>query len=106
MKKVLALAPHTDDIELGCGGFLSKLSSFPAATIHAVAFTSAQPLSKGNPVEEFRKAMGIAGIPNHKFVGLEPRKLPSQRQKVLDYLWDLNQKSIEDGKPIDIGLSS
>jgi len=24
--KILALSPHTDDIELGCGGFLSKLS--------------------------------------------------------------------------------
>ena len=23
-KKILALAPHTDDVELGCGGLLSK----------------------------------------------------------------------------------
>ena len=37
--KVLALAPHTDDIELGCGGLLSKYKD--GAEIDAIAFKSA-----------------------------------------------------------------
>ena len=41
-KKILVLAPHTDDIELGCGGLLSRYKD--SAEIDAIAFTSAQPL--------------------------------------------------------------
>ena len=37
MKKVLALSPHTDDIELGCGGFLSRLKE-EGASISVINF--------------------------------------------------------------------
>ena len=61
--KVLALAPHTDDIELGCGGFLSKLNNEnPNIEIHSISFSSAQPLSIGDPVEEFKSAISILNI--------------------------------------------
>ena len=41
--RILALAAHTDDIELGCGGLLSKFKN--TSQIDAVAFSEAQPLS-------------------------------------------------------------
>ena len=60
-KKVLALAPHTDDVELGCGGFLSKLTK-EKVIVDVISFSEAQPLSVGDPVQEFRDAMKIIGI--------------------------------------------
>ena len=88
-KKILALAPHTDDVELGCGGVLSKYKD--TAEIDVVAFTAAQPLSKGNPVDEFKNAMDLVNA-NVTFLNYEPRVLNIQRQRVLDTLWKLNQE--------------
>ena len=85
IKKVLALAPHTDDIELGCGGFLSKLKE--QSTIHAIAFSEAQPLSVGNPVDEFNDAMAVINA-SYEFLDLKPRYFHENRQEILDYLWN------------------
>ena len=87
--KVLALAPHTDDIEIGCGGLLSKLKD--TAHIDAIAFTEAQPLSIGSPVEEFKESMNIVNATT-KFINLKPRILNEQRQIILDMLWKLNNE--------------
>jgi len=89
--KVLALAPHTDDIELGCGGFLSKLKKENSnIEIDAISFSSAQPLSIGDPVEEFKSAMSILDI-DGEFLDFTPRVFHQQRQDILDYLWNRNQ---------------
>ena len=87
-KKVLALAPHTDDIELGCGGLLSKLKDI---SIHAVAFSEAQPLSVGNPVDEFNDAMKVINA-SHEFLDFKPRYFHEKRQEILDYLWNKSQE--------------
>jgi LmbE family N-acetylglucosaminyl deacetylase len=87
--KVLALAPHTDDIEIGCGGLLSKLKS--TAHIDAIAFTEAQPLSTGSPVDEFKESMKIVNATT-KFMNLKPRIMNEQRQIILDMLWKLNNE--------------
>ena len=89
-KKILALAPHTDDIELGCGGLLSKYKD--TAQIDVIGFTAAQSLSKGDPVKEFYKAMSFIKA-NVKFLNYEPRVLFEQRQRILNFLWELNQKN-------------
>jgi LmbE family N-acetylglucosaminyl deacetylase len=88
-KKILALAPHTDDIELGCGGLLSRFKN--EAEIDVIAFTAAQPLSEGNPVDECKNAMKLVGA-NVEFLNFEPRVLNIQRQRVLDTLWKRNQE--------------
>ncbi len=92
IKKVLALAPHTDDIELGCSGFLSKLKK-QSAQIDAVSFSAAQPLSVGNPVEEFKDAMSILNI-DGEFLDFKPRYFHEKRQDILDYLWNRNKDNI------------
>ena len=89
--KVLALAPHTDDIELGCGGFLSKLKNEnPNIEIHSISFSSAQPLSIGDPVEEFKSAMSILNIEG-EFLDFTPRMFHQQRQDILEFLWNRNK---------------
>ena len=40
-KKVLVLAPHTDDGELGAGGFISKLIE-DGADVYYMAFSTAE----------------------------------------------------------------
>ena len=86
--RILALAAHTDDIELGCGGLLSKFKN--TSQIDAVAFSEAQPLSNGSPVNEFKKSMDMVGA-NTTFMGLKPRIMNEQRQIILDKLWNLNK---------------
>ena len=71
-KKVLALAPHTDDVELGCGGYLSKLTK-NKVVVDVIAFSEAQPLSVGDPVQEFENAMEIIGVNKTDFLGYRPR---------------------------------
>ena len=89
--KVLALAPHTDDVELGCGGFLSKLKKQYDSKIDVVAFSEAQPLSIGSPVDEFKTAMSIINVNNVEFLGHKPRYFHERRQEILDFLWQKNK---------------
>lgn len=89
MKKILAIAPHTDDIELGCGATLHRFKD--TYEIHALAITSAQPLAIGDPVEEFYEAMKMVGAKT-TFLDYQPRTLGEYRQKVLDYFWNLQKK--------------
>ena len=90
-KRVLALAPHTDDIELGCGGFLSKLKK-QSAEIDAIAFSEAQPLSTGNPVNEFIEAMSVIDT-GGCFLDFKPRYFHEQRQEILDLMWNWNKNN-------------
>lgn len=90
MKKILAIAPHTDDIELGCGATLHKYKD--QYHIDAIAISSAQPLAKGDPVQEFYDAMKIIGA-NVSFLDFQCRTLNERRQDLLDYFWQLQQKN-------------
>lgn len=87
-KKILAIAPHTDDIELGCGAALSKLSY--EYDIDVIGITSAQPLSTGDPVQEFYEAMSYLRA-NVVFLDFKPRILSQMRQELLDYFWKCNR---------------
>ena len=44
-KNILALAPHTDDIEIGCGGTLNR---YKDSNIYVAAFSYAPPVVGGN----------------------------------------------------------
>tara|TARA_A100001515_G_scaffold84853_1_gene67428 strand:+ start:2258 stop:2863 length:606 start_codon:yes stop_codon:yes gene_type:complete len=90
-KKVLALAPHTDDVELGCGGYLSKLTK-NKVVVDVIAFSEAQPLSVGDPVQEFENAMEIIGVNKTHFLGYRPRYFHERRQDILECLWNTNKK--------------
>lgn len=89
---VLALAPHTDDVELGAGGTLVRLLE-EGHTVHVAAFSTAKESLPANSdpdrlKNEFVAAMRLLGLPDaqiHVF-DYPVRKLSYSRQEVLENL--------------------
>jgi LmbE family N-acetylglucosaminyl deacetylase len=96
-KRVLVLAPHTDDGEFGCGGTLARLVD-AGAEVRYVAFSIAtRSLPDGFPpdtlAQEVREATAELGIPKAGLVvhNFEVRSFPDHRQEILELLislWD------------------
>lgn len=95
-QRVLAVGAHTDDIEIGCGAFLSRLSD-RGAQIEAIAFSRAEgSLPEEFPRDtlevEFRESMKVIGLTEGVHVeGLPVRHFPEHRQLVLERLVELNR---------------
>src|SRR5438105_1483534 len=92
MQRVLVLAPHTDDAELGCGGTIARLLR-EGGEVFVAAFSTAEgslPLGAAPTRlrDEFRSSMQILGIPPSKtFVfGYQVRRLSYYRQELLEEL--------------------
>ncbi len=90
--RVLVLAPHTDDGELGCGGTLSKLIE-RGATVHYVAFSICEEsvpegFARDILATEVKKSTQNLGIdPDHLIVLRYPvRHFPQYRQDILEDL--------------------
>jgi len=91
-QKVLILAPHTDDGELGCGGYIAKLVE-QGKDVYYTAFSICEnSVRSGFPddilEQEVKKATKVLGIPPsnlfiHKF---EARQFPKVRQEILEIL--------------------
>lgn len=99
-KNVLVLAPHTDDGELGAGGFLHKLSAL-GAKIHYVAFSTAQEsLPEGLPDDtlsmEVKKAICHLGISEITILDYPVRNFYEYRQSILDDLIKIRNQSAFD----------
>lgn len=92
IKRILVLAPHTDDGEFGCGGSIAKFIE-QGKDVHYVAFSTAEKsVPKGLPknileteVKEATKRIGIppANLIIYKY---EVRKLNYIRQEILEEL--------------------
>jgi len=54
-KRVLALSPHTDDIELGCGGTMARWMDDGAAMFTAAFSTAEASLPPGSPPDRLRE---------------------------------------------------
>jgi LmbE family N-acetylglucosaminyl deacetylase len=96
-RKILILAPHTDDAELGCGGTISRFVE-EGADIHVAAFSTAEEsLPAGMPPDtlrrEFMEALPMLGVPEENLTVHEfpVRKLSYHRQEVLEQLVDLRR---------------
>lgn len=97
-KKVLVLAPHTDDAELGCGGTIARLLE-EGVDVHIAVFSTAEEsLPSGVPhgtlKDEFYSAMAVMQIPlaNLTVHDYPVRRLSYHRQEVLESLIDLRAK--------------
>lgn len=89
-KNVLVLAPHTDDGELGAGGFLSKLA-MNGANIKYIAFSSAaESLPEGFPkdtlVKEVKLATSVLSVFDVAVKDYPVRNFDLHRQAILDDL--------------------
>lgn len=95
---VLILAPHTDDGELGAGGFISKLIEEGANVYYAAFSTAAESIPVGFPkdiltteVKAATKELGI--LPENLFIfNYSVRKLNYVRQEILEELIKLKRK--------------
>ncbi len=91
-KNILVLAPHTDDGELGAGGFIKKLTN-SGSVVSYVAFSSCEKsVPEGYPKDTFRKevkdATKVLGIKNEnlKILDYEVREFTYRRQDILEDL--------------------
>lgn len=88
--RVLVLAPHTDDGELGCGGTIAKFIQ-GGNEVYYVAFSSAEKsVPAGMPKDilrhEVRQATRVLGILSENLILLnyEVRDFPLHRQDILE----------------------
>jgi LmbE family N-acetylglucosaminyl deacetylase len=94
-KRVLVLAPHTDDGEFGCGGTMARLVE-AGAEVRYVAFSIAtKSLPEGfapdTLAREVREATAELGIPEAQLTvhDFEVRTFPERRQDILELLIEL-----------------
>jgi len=89
--KVLVLAPHTDDGEIGCGATIAKFIE-EGSEVFYIAFSSARKSLKERGLDEFtlvkevKKATALLGIKDENLIILnyDVREFPAQRQNILD----------------------
>ena len=97
-RRVLVLAPHTDDGEFGCGGTMARLVE-AGVEVRYVAFSIAtKSLPEGfapdTLAREVRDATSTLGIPADRLCvhDFEVRAFPEHRQEILELLIDLWQE--------------
>jgi LmbE family N-acetylglucosaminyl deacetylase len=91
-RRVLVLAPHTDDGEFGCGGTMARLVE-AAAEVRYVAFSTATKslpagFSAGTLTRECREATAELGIADEHLTvhDFDVRTFPQFRQEILELL--------------------
>ncbi|MFM1651929.1 PIG-L deacetylase family protein [Brevibacillus sp. B_LB10_24] len=96
-QRVLVLAPHTDDAELGCGGFMARLVEEKTSVFVAAFSTARESVPEGSPhdtiLREFYRAMAILEVPPDRlFVCDYPvRRFSDHRQDILEDLRKLRR---------------
>ena len=96
--RILVLAPHTDDGELGCGGTIAKFCVEGREVWYAAFCLCAKSLPAHLPADtlaqECTKATAVLGIPPERLLlfNYEVRELPQYRQQILEELLQLNKR--------------
>lgn len=98
-KKILVLAPHTDDGEIGCGGTIARFVE-EGAEVFYVAFSSARKslkergLDENTLIAEVKEATSVLGIKPDNLIIFDynVREFPSKRQEILDDIIKLRNR--------------
>lgn len=101
MRRILVLAPHTDDGEIGCGGAIAKFIE-EGKELYYVAFSIARTsaVQNGFPENileiEVKKAVNVLGILRDHLIlyDFPVRRFPEVRQEILEKMIKL-RKEIE-----------
>lgn len=97
MKKIIAFAPHTDDIELGCGGSISRFID-EGHEVYYIAFSICEEwVPKEYPSNileiEAKKSAEFLGIKesNIKLYKFRATELWKVRDKIFDIMYEMNR---------------
>ncbi|HEY0679724.1 MAG TPA: PIG-L deacetylase family protein [Chitinophagaceae bacterium] len=91
-KRILILAPHTDDGELGCGGSIARYAEETPDVFYLAASTCRRSLPHDWPPDtletEVRNATRILGVPEQNLLLLDydVRRFKETRQQILEDL--------------------
>lgn len=97
-ERIFILAPHTDDGELGCGGFIAKHIATGSEVFYIAFSTCSDSLPKELPADtlavECQAATEALGIPDTHLVLFDftVRHLQAKRQEILEELILLKNK--------------
>ena len=101
-KNILVLAPHTDDGELGCGGFISKSINLGSCVTYVAFSTAIESVPEGFPkdvlTKELKEATKRLGIKKENLIifNYQVRNLNFKRQHILEDLIKIrNQNSYD-----------
>jgi len=86
--QVLALSPHTDDVELGAGGTIAKLTE-NGIKVSMISFSWCGEEENKKAV---KTASEILSIKKLELFDFKRRTFPEQRQEILQVLYDYNQQ--------------
>lgn len=96
--RILILAPHADDGELGCGGTIAKFIR-EGAKVYYAAFSMAEEsvpphMPRNALTKEIKNATSVLGIKedNLFLYKYKVRRLPEHRQDILEDLVGLNKR--------------
>ncbi len=91
-EKILILSPHTDDAELGAGGFISQLLEEEKNILWVVFSSARESVPKNMPIDtlsvEFKNVMKSIGLEKNNYLLLDyvVRRLNEKRQDILEML--------------------
>jgi N-acetylglucosamine malate deacetylase 1 len=97
-KRVMILAPHTDDGEFGCGGTIAKLLEQGAEVFYTAFSVCEQAVPYGFQQDELERellqATAVMEIPRHNVLihRYEVRRFPLNRQEILQDILDTKRE--------------
>ena len=96
-KKILILAPHTDDGEFGCGGSIAKFIEQGSEVFYAAFSLCEESIPDGTPKDilekELMKATKVWGVPSENLLIFRypVRRFAEYRQDILEDLVNLQR---------------
>ena len=90
MKRILVLAPHTDDGEFGCGGSINKMVNLGYEVTYAAFSPCRNSVRKGLPsdilIKEVKKATHVLGVDPKNLIlfDYDVRTFSYRRQEILE----------------------
>lgn len=97
-KRVMVLAPHTDDGEFGCGGTIARFVEEGADLFYTAFSVCEQSVPYGFQQDqleyELRDATQVLGIPEKNLIihRYEVRRFPDKRQEILQDILDVKKE--------------